>query len=201
MIKIILTANGNKSEVFVSEDATLREVLDQNRINYSVGVTQLDGYTLKPGELDKTFAEHGITETCYLSVVVKSDNAAKVTVVGEAAVITSALKLEDIKTAKKFRPEALQLLEDKKQVYAIDVTERSSGAINGYGATFSNVTDAEGHATITLTADRTGDIKEMIQDKIGLALLKLKKVEDNFAEALAGINADKAAIAELIEVQ
>lgn len=201
MIKIILTTNAGKKEIFANEDATLREVLDENHVNYGVGATQLDGYTLRPGELDKSFTEHGITESCYLSVVVKSDNAAKVTVVGEAAVITSALKLEDIQTAKKFRPDALKLIEDKQTVYAIDVTERSSGAINNVGATFSTTTDAEGRATITLNADRSTDIKEEIQNKIGLALLKLKKIEDNFAEALAGINADKAAIAELIDVQ
>lgn len=201
MIKISLVTNNGKKDVFANEDATLREVLNENRVNYSVCPIQLDGFTLKPGELDKTFADHGITESCYLSAVVKADNAAKVTIVGEAAVVTSALKLEDIKTAKKFRPDALKLVEDKEITYMIDYTTRSSGSINNVGATFSDVTDAEGHATITMCVTREGDMKEYVQDKIGLALLKLKKIEDNFAAALEGINADKAAIAALVDVQ
>ena len=35
-----------------------------------------DSLTLSPGDLDKTFADFGIAEKCYLLNVVKADNAA-----------------------------------------------------------------------------------------------------------------------------
>ena len=201
MIKVTLLTNNGKEYPFANEDSTIREFLDQNHVNYGVGVTQLDGYSLKPGDMDKTFAQFGIGETCYISCVMKADNAAKVTVIGEAVVVTSDLKLEDIETAKKYRPEALKLFKDKEQIFEIDTSDRSSGSINKYGATFSKTTDAEGHATITLQVDRTGDVAAEIQDKIGLALLNLKKIEEGFGAAIESINADKAAIAQLIEVK
>jgi hypothetical protein len=36
----------------------------------------LDGSPLHPGDLDKTFADFGIAEKCYLLNVVKADNVA-----------------------------------------------------------------------------------------------------------------------------
>lgn len=202
MIKVTLVTMNGKTPVYTSETSTPREVLDQNRVNYAVGVTQLDGYSLKPGDLDKTFEQHGITETCYLSVTVKADNAATVTVIGECAVITSGLKLKDIETAEKYRPEALMLLdEDGEPEYAINTDAKSSGSINKVGATFSKTTDADGHPTITLQVERTEKIKEQVVEKIGLALLKLNKIEENFGAQLDAINADKAKIEDLIEIK
>lgn len=201
MIKVNFLTNNGRSTGYASEDATIREVLEENNINYAVGVTQLDGISLKPGDMDKRFEEFGIGETCYLSVVVKADNAVKVTVVGEAAVITSDLKLEDIKTAKKYRPEALKLYKDKEQVYQIGVTSRSSGSINNVGAEFSETTDKEGHATITLSTDREGDAAEEVMDKIGLPLLMVSRIEEAFAEHMTAIKADQDKIKALIDVQ
>lgn len=205
MVNVSLITNNGPQTVCVSEDSTIREVLDGNHVNYSVGSPMLDGFTLKPGDLDKTFAEYGITDSCYLNVVVKADNAAKVTVVGEAAIITSGLKLEDIKTAKKYRPDALKLFADEKktkQVFGIDVTSRSAGMINQNGATFSETTDKDGFATITLTIDRTkGDVMKQVTDTIGMALLQLNKLEAGFGAELEAIQEDQAAIQALVEIK
>lgn len=44
-------------------------------MDYTRGTIQLDSAPLGPGDLDKTFADFGITEKCYLLNVVKADNA------------------------------------------------------------------------------------------------------------------------------
>ena len=44
-------------------------------MDYSRGTMHMDGSSLNPGDLDKTFAELGITEKCFLLNVVKADNA------------------------------------------------------------------------------------------------------------------------------
>ena len=204
MIQITMITNNPKKVITVSEDATIREVLDENHVNYAVGVTSLDGIALRPGDMDKTFAEHGITDACFLSCVFKADNAASVTVMGEAAVITSALKLDDILLAKKYRPDALKLYADDKkteQIFGIDVTSRSSGAINKNGATFSEVTDQNGNATITMSIDRDENIEETLTDTIGMGLLYLNQLEDKFGEAVASIREDQAKIKGLITIQ
>lgn len=75
MIKVILRNNVGKVETIADENSTLRTVLEDNEVNYTSGVTSLDGASLKPGDLDKTFADFGITDKCWLLNVVKADNA------------------------------------------------------------------------------------------------------------------------------
>ena len=75
MIKIVVGNTTNRSTVIEDESKTLREILEENGIDYTVGMTQLDGATLRPGDLDKSFADFGVTDHCTLLSVVKADNA------------------------------------------------------------------------------------------------------------------------------
>ncbi len=75
MIKITVGNNVHREEVLVDSNATLRQVLEEAGIDYTSGVTHLDGATLQPGDMDKTFGDFGITERAYLLQVVKADNA------------------------------------------------------------------------------------------------------------------------------
>lgn len=80
MIKVTIGNNVNRESVIIDENTTLRAALEDKGIDYSVGMTSLDGSTLEPGALDKTFAEFGYTgeeghNKCFLLNVVKTDNA------------------------------------------------------------------------------------------------------------------------------
>lgn len=75
MIKVVVGNNVNRETVIVPPTTTLRTVLEDNSIDYSRGVMHLDGSSLQPGDLDKTFESFGITEKCFLLNVVKADNA------------------------------------------------------------------------------------------------------------------------------
>ena len=75
MIQVIVGNNVKRNTVVVDSTTTLREVLESNQIDYTRGVMHLDGVSLNPGDLDKTFASLGVTERCYLLNVVKADNA------------------------------------------------------------------------------------------------------------------------------
>ena len=75
MIKVIVGNNVERKSDIVEPTKTLRQVLEANEIDYTRGVMHLDGSSLNPGDLDKTFAEFGITEKCFLLNVVKADNA------------------------------------------------------------------------------------------------------------------------------
>jgi hypothetical protein len=75
MIQVTIGTNTNRKKVTVDPNSTIRKVLDDNNINYSVATLHMDGATLQPGDIDKTFADFGITESCYLIAVVKADNA------------------------------------------------------------------------------------------------------------------------------
>jgi len=75
MIKVTMGNNLKRKTEILNADTTLREALESAEIDYTNGITNLDGSPLNPGDLDKTFADFGITEKCYLLNVVKADNA------------------------------------------------------------------------------------------------------------------------------
>lgn len=79
MLKIVVGNNTNREQVLVAEDTTLREVLEDNEVDFATGVMHLDGAPIAPGDLNKTFADLGYSgqeSRIYLINVAKTDNAA-----------------------------------------------------------------------------------------------------------------------------
>jgi hypothetical protein len=75
MVKVIVGNNVKRETVIVDSGSTLRSVLEDAGVDYSRGTMHLDGASLNPGDLSKTFAQIGITDKCFLLNVVKADNA------------------------------------------------------------------------------------------------------------------------------
>lgn len=75
MIQIRITTNTTRKTIATDENNTIRQVLDNNNINYEVTPVYLDGAPLNIGDHDKTFAELGIKEKCMLTAVIKTENA------------------------------------------------------------------------------------------------------------------------------
>lgn len=75
MIKVVVGNNVKRETVIVESTATLRQVLEEAGVDYTRGTMHLDGSSLAPGDLDRTFNDFGITEKTYLLNVAKADNA------------------------------------------------------------------------------------------------------------------------------
>lgn len=75
IIRVTIGSNLKRANVNIDDSTTLRNALETNGVDYTTGVTSLDGCPLQPGDLDKSFAQFGITEKCSLTSVVKADNA------------------------------------------------------------------------------------------------------------------------------
>lgn len=75
MVKVTVGNNVKRESVIVDSNTTLRTVLEDAGIDYTRGVMHLDGSSLNPGDLDKTFEDFHIGEKCFLLNVVKADNA------------------------------------------------------------------------------------------------------------------------------
>lgn len=75
MIQVTIGTNTNRVRKTIDPSMTLRTLLEENGINYTSGQLHLDGCALAPGDLDRSFSDFGITESCYLLSVVKADNA------------------------------------------------------------------------------------------------------------------------------
>ena len=80
MIKVVIGNNADRWPVIIPASTTLRQVLEDNGIDYTRGVMHIDGVSLEPGDLNKTFAQMGFTgepghDTTFLLNVLKTDNA------------------------------------------------------------------------------------------------------------------------------
>lgn len=80
MIRVTIGNNVKRETTLIDENSTLRAALEKAGIDYTKGMTTLDGDTLKAGDLNKTFKDFGFDGTdgknkCYLLNVVKADNA------------------------------------------------------------------------------------------------------------------------------
>ena len=80
MIRVTIGNNLKRSSENYTPDTTLCSAMEQAGIDYTTGMTTLDGSTLGPGDLNKTFADFGYDGTeghdkCFLLNVVKADNA------------------------------------------------------------------------------------------------------------------------------
>ena len=74
MIKVTVGTNTSREDVIVEKTSTIRSVLENQGISYSNAIMHLDGSPLKPGDMDKTFEEIGIAETCFLIAATKLDS-------------------------------------------------------------------------------------------------------------------------------
>lgn len=123
---------------------------------------------------------------------------AKITVSGDAIVITSSLTLENIQTLKEYEPNALTLYEadengKKQPVFSVD-TCKGAGSINALGACFSRETRGDDkRAVITILIDeKVGeDVVDYITATYGRAINMLEKIEAQVPAALERATAFK----------
>lgn len=130
----------------------------------------------------------------------------KVTIVGDAVVVTSSMKHKDLLTIAKYRPDALILKggeDNKEKLFRISVNEDGVSEIGKYGAVFgSESRDEKKLATITLvlTNPTKGDVKEQVADELGSAIINLGKLEATLPSVLDEIKAEKNSVMESISV-
>lgn len=124
---------------------------------------------------------------------------AKITINGNAAVLTSEVAFEDLKKVKAYNPKALALFggeDNKEEIFRVDVTS-GDGSANQYGVSFGHATrDDRKLATMTIALNCADDVnvKEFVAEKYGAALTNLNKVEQALPAAIEKIDADKAAV-------
>ena len=201
MVKVFVGNNVTRRAVIVDENTSLRKVSEDNQIDYSLGMTTLDGATLQAGELDKSFKDFGITEQCYLMNTAKAVNAAGIKVIGNTVFVESEFTPAELKEVSKYRPQALQLVDEetKEPIFAVGITA-GDGTIGKFGAEYGSASNADGKALISKKIPDGVDAKRYIEDTIGVSILLLKKVEAGLSDKLAEIEEEKEAVMATIEV-
>ena len=76
-IKVTVGSNLKRNTVLVDDSMTPKQVFEQQDIDYSAPgcVASLDGCQIGVADMNKSFAELGITDKAVLTTVVKADNA------------------------------------------------------------------------------------------------------------------------------
>lgn len=76
VVNVITGTNVTKNQpVQVPSDTTLRSVLEAAQIDYTRGGITIDGVSLQPGDIDKTFDDFKVGDKTFLLQVRKADNA------------------------------------------------------------------------------------------------------------------------------
>ena len=117
------------------------------------------------------------------------ENTVKVYILGAAAVIVSAVKLEDWKLAEKFAPEKLKKLDDNGEPVFRVMTGAGTGSMNRYGVKWGNFPTEDGNATVTILFDEeVDDKKQALMDVAGSAILELTELENAMPGILESIH-------------
>lgn len=131
---------------------------------------------------------------------------AKITIAGDAIIITSSKSLETLKILEEYRPKALRLVDTdengkKEEIFRVE-TSASCGSINQYGATFASETHGEDKkATITIPIPAgIEDVTDYAAKLVGKAVILLNKVEAGIDGALAEVKAEREAVLSHITV-
>lgn len=75
IVNVKIGTNLNRETISVTSDKTIRELLEQQGINYATTTIFLDGDTVRAGDMDKTLDEFNIADTCYIIASQKTENA------------------------------------------------------------------------------------------------------------------------------
>jgi len=130
-------------------------------------------------------------------------NMTEIKVCGNAMVVTSGLKLEEIKDLAKANPKSLKIIDEetKDEIFAIGVTAKPSLTVSG--ACFTNKNN-DGYAQMTLelpTELETNDAKKKyIVDNYTGIITNLNALEEAASQDVAVLNETKADLEENIEI-
>ena len=130
----------------------------------------------------------------------------KIIAAGEAVVITSDIKMEDLKTIQANRPKALNLYETNEDgkktcIFTICATD-GKGSVSANGIAFNAVSNAgDGTACVTVCIpDGEGTVKERVAAKYGKAVMRLNELEPTLNPVISEIEAEKARMLAGIQV-
>lgn len=111
-----------------------------------------------------------------------------------AVAVICNYSLKELNEVKKLRPEALTLKDkDGNVTFKVAVGDKSS--ITEFGICFADETmGGEPKACLTKTASGVKDVENFVVDNFGLAIVKLKTIEEQIAAAQVSIAEDRASI-------
>lgn len=199
VVNVTLITNAGRKVDQVSDSMTIRQIYDKYNVNYSSCTNTVDSVPLQIGDLDKSLRDLGCGARVRMSSIVKADNAAKVIIAGTAAVVKSTYKLDQWEKALKYDPD-LGLYDENEEPFFKAFVEAGPGSLNDNGVVFSEIPDADGYAVATVLIDSSvEDKKQFVKDKLGLALVNLKMLEEGLEEVIQDAEKNDQELEKMVE--
>ncbi len=126
----------------------------------------------------------------------------RVLMAGAACVVFSRLTPEEIKLLLTYRPEALSLKDPDsgETVFTMTLDDEKPGSLMPECAVFSCIPSADGKATITILVDPScRERRELVEEKLGVALKHLDELETCLLEILPEVRKDQDMIRSWID--
>lgn len=217
----INVGNGtNRTTVTADGSQTLRDVFEANEIEIGNGAINLDGSTIKVGDLDRSLDDFGLDQNTQhmLRSVAKLENAAKAIVAGGNMIVTSAVTRENLELVKTYAADAMSLKNKDGDVEFMASVGKGKGSLGKYGVEWGEYDNAEGYPTLTLEGNEEDfstnptnrpnpdhatactTITSHFKSLYGFPLVLLSKLEDQINAALPAAVEAKAQIDRSIEV-
>ena len=218
MIRVTLKYEGNEKKILVSEQKKLRECLEESDIGFSpADAAFINDRRLSEEDLEKQLLELASGDASDITIRVEYDlpwetfssstddglpviYPSKSLVVGCACIIFSEFTPDELRDFQCFMPEALTMRDDHGDpIFAISLEETSPGSLNEYGAVFSNKTNKQGHATITIVIDpECEDTEKLVRDSLGSSILRLIRMEQHLLMKQSELDEKKSLLADHI---
>lgn len=185
----------------VDENTSIREFCASHDVDCTRLTISIDGETIRGESLDMSFKDFGIKagarERCYLLGVIKADNAAKVSIVGSVAMISTEIGIEALEDIEKYEPDAL-ILRNDDNIEVFRVMTGMPASVGKYGICFDKDKNADGNASIVVCLPVGETPTDFMFDKYGAIVCNLSKIEEGYEAALAKIAEKKAAFASIV---
>lgn len=127
----------------------------------------------------------------------------KIKIVGDAFVIESSIKTEQLEFLKKQNPDALKIIDEetKDELFRVSYS-KGNPSITSFGITFSNASrDDNKFATVTGTIPSdVADAKAYVADIVSNVAANLLVIEKNFEEAYNKAKEAREKLLDSIEV-
>ena len=75
MTKVTLSTVDSRNSLIVEDSKTVKEILQENGVNFSTASVMIDGMTLTPDRLRQSLTDLNATGECTIATVIKMDNA------------------------------------------------------------------------------------------------------------------------------
>ena len=75
MVKVTLGTNTSRKTVIAEKTAIIKDILTEYNVDYTTSTIHLDGVPVTASEMNSSFEDLGIVDTCFLVGIVKADNA------------------------------------------------------------------------------------------------------------------------------